>query len=99
MNYSELETRAYLAGDTATSELLDRIAFLEEEVNRLEAQIDDTTTLESWERDNGPAEDYYNFFHECFEHLDGRYPCPSVTSGYDQSIIFDAIERGEGVTE
>ena len=99
MTYSELETRAYLAGDTTTSELLDRIAFLEEEVDRLEAQIDDTTTLESWEKSYGPAQDYYNFFHECFERLDGNYPCPSITSDYDQSIIFDAILKGEGVTK
>ena len=99
MNYSELENRAYLAGDTTTSELLDRIAFLEEEVNRLEAQIDDTTTLESWENSYGSAQDYYDFFHGCFERLNGHYPCPSVSSDYDQSIIFDAIERGEGVTE
>ena len=99
MNYIELETRAYLAGDTATSELLDRIAFLEEEVDRLEAQIDDTTTLEQWERNNGHAQDYYDFFYECFERLNGHYPCPSVTSDYDQSVIFDAILKGEGVTE
>ena len=99
MNYIELETRAYLAGDTATSELLDRIAFLEEEVDRLEAQIDDTTTLEQWEKSYGPAEEYYDFFHGCFSRLDGHYPCPSISSDYDQSIIFAAIERGEGVTE
>ena len=99
MNYSELETRAYLTGDTATAELLDRISFLEEEVDRLEAQIDDTTTLEQWERNNGPAKDYYDFFHGCFERLNGHYPCPSISSDYDQSIVFAAIERGEGVTE
>jgi hypothetical protein len=95
MNYSELETRAYLAGDTATAELLDRIAFLESEVDRLEAQIDDTTTLEQWEDNNGPADAYKAFFEGCFERLDGHYPCASVTSDYDCSVIFDAISKGE----
>ena len=38
---------------------------------------------------------YKEFFNECFEHLGDCYPCPSVTSDYDKSIIFEAIEKGE----
>ena len=42
---------------------------------------------------------YKQFFEDCFQRLDGHYPCASVTSDYDRSVIFDAIERGEGATE
>lgn len=40
-------------------------------------------------------EDYKLFFEDCFTRLDGHYPCASVLSDYDKSIIFDAIENGE----
>ena len=62
---------------------------LEEE---LEAAKDDSLT--QWERNNGPAEAYKQFFEDCFERLAGHYPCPSVTSDYDKSVIFEAIEKG-----
>lgn len=39
--------------------------------------------------------DYVEFFNDCFEHLNGHYPCPSVTSDYDKSIIFNTISKGE----
>ena len=89
------EQLAYLTGDVRTADLLAQIVELEEKVRVLEDQIEDTMTLEEWEKRNGPAYDYVQFFQECFERLSGHYPCPSVTSDYDKSIVFDAIERGE----
>ena len=91
----EQEQAAYMAGDTRTAELLARIAELEAQVLELEDKIDITTTLEDWEKNNGPAYDYVQFFNGCFERLAGHYPAPSVSSDYDKSIIFAAIERGE----
>ena len=99
MNYSELEQSAYLAGNIELANAMARIIELEAEVEQLEQTISDTRTLDDWEKSYGPAKEYYDFFHGCFERLNGHYPCPSVTSDYDQSVIFDAITKGEGVTE
>jgi len=68
-------------------------------VDSLENQLDDSVTLERWERNNGPAEAYREFFYDCFNYLAGHYPCPSVTSDHDKQVIFDAITRGEGMDE
>lgn len=89
------ERAAYISGDTARAELLARIAELEAERDALQNQLDDTQTLEAWERNNGPAHEYKQFFEDCFERLAGHYPAPSVTSDYDKGVIFQAIERGE----
>lgn len=97
----EQERAAYLAGDTRTAELLAQIAELEAERDQLaeeleaakDAAADDS--LKHWEKENGPAEEYKEFFFDCFARLAGHYPCPSVTLDYDKSVIFAAIERGE----
>jgi hypothetical protein len=90
----ELERAAYAQGDTLKAELLGRIIELQKEVEALEDKIADTETLEDWEKRNGPAHAYKEFFDECFQALPCHYPCPSVTSDYDKSIIFDAIREG-----
>lgn len=97
----ELERIAYVNGDTSQSDLLARIVELEAQVETLEDQLIDAQadSLSKWEENNGPAYDYVQFFDECFQRLNGHYPCPSVTSDYDCGIIYAAIERGEGVTE
>jgi hypothetical protein len=56
-------------------------------------------TLEQWERRNGSAGEYRDFFEACFHCLAGHYPAPSVTSDYDKSVIFNAIRKGEGADE
>ena len=89
------EIQAYLDGNIELADALARIAELEAEVEALENAAADVVTLESWEKNNGPAKDYYDFFHECFERLGAHYPRPEVTSDYDKSVIFEAIERGE----
>ena len=97
MNYSDLERAAYLAGDIALTEAYARIMELESEVEKLEETISNTETLAGWEENYGSAQAYYAFFHECFDRLNGHYPCPEVGSEYDCSVIYQAIERGETV--
>lgn len=92
---AELERRAYAEGAPALAEVLSALHDALRRINELETLIDDTETLEQWERYNGPADDYKAFFYDCFERLGGRYPCPSITSDYDKGVIFQAIERGE----
>ena len=97
----EQERIAYANGDTAHANLLARIVELEAQVEALEDQLSDAQddSLSKWEKNNGSAYAYVEFFHDCFARLDGHYPCPSVTSDYDCGVIYAAIERGEGVSE
>lgn len=94
---SEAERLAYSEGFTGTAELFARIAELEAERDALEEELDEARadSLTQWEKNHGPADAYKQFFEDCFERLAGHYPAPSVTSDYDQSVIFAAIERGE----
>jgi hypothetical protein len=95
----EAERIAYAEGFTMAAELFARIADLEAERDALAEELEkvkETETLEQWEHDNGPAEEYKQFFEDCFTRLAGHYPAPSVTSDYDKSVIFDAIEKGAG---
>ena len=94
----ELERAAYVAGDTATAELLARIEELEKEIEEMEEKIANDS-LSEWNRRNGDAEQYKEFFHDCFYRLNGHYPAPDISSDHDKSVIFEAIERGEGIAE
>ena len=101
----ELERAAYVAGDAKTAELMARIIELmariielEKENEELEEMIADGS-LSEWNHRNGDAEQYKDFFHDCFYRLNGQYVAPSILSDYDKSVIFAAIERGEGVAE
>lgn len=96
---NERERDAYAAGDTERANLYALVIDLRAQIEALEDQIKETETLEYWERFNGPAEAYKQFFFDCFEHLDGHYPAPSVTSEYDKRVIFDAISNGEQLTD
>ena len=98
---SEAERIAYSEGFTMAAELFARIAELESERDALAEELEDLKdkaaedSLTQWEKNHGPADAYKQFFEDCFERLAGHYPAPSVTSDYDQSVIFAAIERGE----
>ena len=94
---TEAERLAYAEGLTMVAELFARIAELEAERDALEEELEAAKddSLTQWERDHGPADAYRQFFNDCFARLAGHYPAPSVTSDYDQSVIFAAIERGE----
>ena len=91
----EAEQAAYAAGDTLKVKLLARVIDLEDELARVKyAAADDSLT--AWESDHGPASAYVEFFFDCFEMLNCRYPVPSITSETDKQVILDAIVRGEG---
>lgn len=98
---SEAERIAYAEGFTMAAELFARIAELETERDQLaeelkkvqDAAADDSLTR--WDNENGPAEDYKEFFFDCFARLAGHYPAPDISSDYDKSVIFAAIEKGE----
>ena len=97
----EQERAAYLAGDTRTAELLAQIVQLEAERDALAEELENLKdaaaddSLESWENENGNPDDFKEFFFDCFARLAGHYPCPEVSSEYDKSVIFAAIEKGE----
>lgn len=97
----EQERAAYMAGDTRAAELFARIAELEAERDALAEELEkvkdkaDDDSLERWENENGDAEQYKEFFFDCFARLAGHYPAPDVSSDYDKSVIFTAIEKGE----
>lgn len=98
---SEAERIAYAEGFTMAAELFARIAELEAERDHLaeeleaakDAAADDS--LKQWKHENGDAEQYREFFYECFARLAEHYPCPEVSSDYDKSVIFSAIDKGE----
>jgi hypothetical protein len=96
----ELERQAYTDYPKA-SILFQALIELREEIEKKEQEIStlEDDSLSAWEKKNGPADTYKEFFNDCFERLNGHYPCPSVTSNYDQRVIFDAIEKGEEVKE
>lgn len=97
----EAERIAYAEGFTMAAELFARIAELEAERDQLAEELEkaqdaaDDDSLERWENENGPAEDYKEFFFDCFARLAGHYPAPDISSDYDKSVIFAAIEKGE----
>jgi CRISPR/Cas system-associated protein Cas10 (large subunit of type III CRISPR-Cas system) len=96
----DFERDAYHEGDAVKAALIQAVIDLKKQVEDLEKQVEDledVETLEQWECKHGPANQYREFFHECFKHLDGQYPCPSVTSDHDKRVIFDAITNGEQV--
>lgn len=94
----DAERIAYAEGFTMAAELFARIAQLESINRALESEIedlkDDAETFAKREQRNGPVDLYKDFFEECFTRLAGHYPAPSITSDYDKSVIFEAIEKG-----
>lgn len=88
----ELERAAYASGDIEKAKMIDLIQHLTEQVETLQEKID---YLESDAKNVFDHAEYKQFFYDCFNRLDGHYSCPSVTSDYDCSVIFDAIQKGE----
>lgn len=97
----EAERIAHAEGFTMAAELFARIAELEAERDQLAEELENLKdsaaddSLERWENENGDAEQYKEFFFDCFARLAGHYPCPEVSSDYDKGVIFSAIEKGE----
>ena len=100
LTIDEIERVAYIRNDQATLRIMAQVEeeTIEAQALLFEDQIEDlkSDSLSRWEKNNGPVKEYYDFFYECFQWLnDGVYPCPSVTSDYDKSIIFNAIRGTE----
>ena len=101
LTIEEQERAAYMAGDTRAAELLAQIAQLEAERDALAEELENLKdaaaddSLKHWENENGDAEQYKEFFFDCFARLAGHYPAPDISSDYDKSVIFAAIEKGE----
>lgn len=88
----ELERAAYASGDIEKAKMIDLIQALITRVETLQEKIDD---MENDAKNVSDHAEYKSFFETCFEFLNGHYPCPSVTSDYDCSVIFDAIKKWE----
>ena len=72
------------------------IAIVENHFNELLGDVEiENESLQYKINDMPDYEEYKLFFEDCFSRLDGHYPCASVTSDYDKSIIFNAIDKGE----
>jgi hypothetical protein len=108
LTLEERERLAYISGDLQTAwdcaAILDaegQIELLEGQIELLEGQLEtaEADSLGEWERKHGPANDYREFFNDCFQRLADHYPCPEVTSYDDRAVIFGAIDRGEGTAE
>ena len=101
---NDFERLAYIAGNAAMANVYAKAA----DFDAAEENIDADYLIDFTLQDQIDAKiaaaiakqcpdyaQYKQFFEECFSRLNAHYPCPSVTSDYDQSVIFDAIEKGE----
>lgn len=83
---------AEFAGDAEKAALYAALAELQEAHDTMADDYDENKrTVEN----QADYEYYKEFFFACFEHLSAHYPAPSVTSDYDKSVIFDAIQKSE----
>lgn len=89
----EIEKSAYHQGDTLCAELAARLIELQAEFDIISDKLEDMKPCPS------DYEEYKQFFYDCFEHLSGHYPCASIDSEYDKSVIFNAIVAGEDHAE
>ena len=83
---------AEFAGDDEKAALYAALAEIQEAHDSMAEDYDENKRTVEIQAD---YEAYKEFFFECFERLSAHYPAPSVTSDYDKSVIFDAIQKGE----
>ena len=104
LTYEELERAAYISGNITLADAMHAAATLERLEDDLPYGFDFDTPMgqqiekhveEETVKNYPDYADYREFFYDCFQRLNGHYPCPSVTSDYDKSVIFEAIEKGE----
>lgn len=88
----EKGTAADNAGDYEKAALFYALA---DSLELIEENADKISELEKDLENCADYAEYKQFFMDCFDRLDGHYPCPEVTSDYDCSVIFDAIQKGE----
>ena len=85
-------TAADNAGDYEKAALFYALA---DSLDLIAEQADKLKDLEKETDSRADYSAYKEFFYACFSQLGAHYPCPEVTSDYDCSVIFDAIEKGE----
>lgn len=97
LTIEERERLAYAEGFTETARVLGQIVDVEAERDELLDEVEWLRDeLRDLQRETQNHAEYRAFFEECFEHLAGHYPAPSVTSDYDKSVIFETLDRAEG---
>ena len=97
LTLTEQERHAYIAGRIQDAELLAANIELDEENDKL---LDEVSEVQVFTGDlQEEMGRLRRFFDDCFSCLADHYPVPTVFSDYDQSVIFDAIRKGEGTTE
>lgn len=94
LTIEERERLAYAEGYTEAAALLGQLDDTERERDELTGQLDEIPSEAQRNQDAEDLENLKRFFYDCFERLAGVYPCPSWTSDYDKSVIFEAIEKG-----
>ena len=88
----EKGTAADNAGDYEKAALFYALA---DSLELMEEQADKIADMKKDLEERVDYSAYKDFFNNCFGRLNAHYPCPEVTSDYDCSVIFDAIEKGE----
>jgi len=82
---------AYIEG-SALYEVLAALVVSTESLETTQEELTEAQDdLKNLEKKTQDFDLYVEFFEDCFNRLDGHYPCPSITSDYDKSVIFDAI--------
>jgi len=101
--FSEQERLAYIAGFASLADKYQKCADFQDAQDCNLVVIDGTIDDQIDAMIDAAVENrcpdyaaYKQFFEDCFMRLNGRYPCPSVTSDYDCGVIFAAIDKGEG---
>lgn len=91
---ASLERRAYMAGDTLTAERMARIAELERELAEAEGRLESLPTEEEYSDLQVVLDKHEQFFRECFRHLGGYGPAPTIDDGAARLAILEAIKEG-----
>lgn len=84
---------AYLNGNIQLYNLLVKCLEHEEEQANMIEDLEDREELTPLLKEK--LNYLMEFFEDCFNRLDGHYPCASYSSDYDKSIIYSAITLGE----
>lgn len=97
MTTEERERLAYAEGFTEAAGVLAALSDAEGVRDSLIEQIADIPSEKERDKDAQDLQHLKEFFYACFNSLAAHYPCPSWSSDYDKSVIFDAIRKSEGM--
>lgn len=99
MTTDERERFAYAEGFTETAAILGALDDVEQERDTLTAELEDIPSETQRDQDARDLEDLKQFFYDCFQRLAGHYPSPSWSSDYDKNVIFEIIDKAEGMNK